>query len=113
MTCTLVQIPDSKTCGEPHDRMVHSLAKRRPISNQGRLHASPFVQYWSRHEFERYDRVLLDAPCSNDRHIVQQVRYWASTMAAIYPTYVSRFGCLFFYFSVRLFVCSFVSYIAR
>lgn len=30
-------------------------------------------KYWSRHESERYDRVLLDAPCSNDRHIVQQV----------------------------------------
>uniref|UniRef100_A0A7S3VP42 NOL1/NOP2/Sun domain family member 4 n=1 Tax=Dunaliella tertiolecta TaxID=3047 RepID=A0A7S3VP42_DUNTE len=29
-------------------------------------------KYWSRHESERYDRVLLDAPCSNDRHIVQQ-----------------------------------------
>ena len=30
------------------------------------------ARFWGRHEAEQYDRVLLDAPCSSDRHVLQQ-----------------------------------------
>ena len=30
------------------------------------------TRFWGRHEAEQYDRVLLDAPCSSDRHVLQQ-----------------------------------------
>lgn len=30
------------------------------------------ARFWGRQEAEQYDRVLLDAPCSSDRHVLQQ-----------------------------------------
>lgn len=30
------------------------------------------TSYWNRAETEMYDRVLVDVPCSSDRHVVQQ-----------------------------------------
>lgn len=58
-------------CGELAELV--SILLRNIKSKQNLLDRIAPVQYWSRHESERYDRVLLDAPCSNDRHIVQQV----------------------------------------
>ena len=28
--------------------------------------------WWNKHQHEMYDRVLVDAPCSSDRHVLQQ-----------------------------------------
>jgi hypothetical protein len=38
--------------------------------------------YWRSQEAESFDRVLLDAPCSSDRHIVQQAQARAGAGAA-------------------------------
>ena len=37
-----------------------------------RLTPHDAARYWSRFEAETYDCILLDAPCTSERHVVQQ-----------------------------------------
>ena len=30
------------------------------------------ARWWARYEAETYDRVLVDAPCTSERHVIQQ-----------------------------------------
>ena len=37
-----------------------------------RVTAQDAARWWGRHEAGAYDRVLVDAPCTSERHVLQQ-----------------------------------------
>jgi 16S rRNA C967 or C1407 C5-methylase (RsmB/RsmF family) len=53
----------------------------------------PADTYFKRQDEESYDRVLLDAPCSSDRHILQQAAGTARTGATGAVAEWSVAGC--------------------
>ncbi|KAI7837380.1 hypothetical protein COHA_008819, partial [Chlorella ohadii] len=55
-------------------RLVRVLRDYVPVPARYRIRVTPHdgARFWGRQEAEQYDRVLLDAPCSSDRHVLQQ-----------------------------------------
>lgn len=45
------------------------------------------IMCWSKREEETFDRILIDAPCSSDRHFVQQVSTRGKSTAAKYANW--------------------------
>ncbi|KAL4433921.1 hypothetical protein ABPG75_000362 [Micractinium tetrahymenae] len=50
------------------------------VRQQMRVTPHDAARWWGRQEAESFDRVLLDAPCSSDRHVVQQAAARGSTV---------------------------------
>ncbi|GAX74703.1 hypothetical protein CEUSTIGMA_g2151.t1 [Chlamydomonas eustigma] len=68
----------SLTCNEPdtkrRQRLQQVLNEYLPpiLAAQVRIVGQEGDKYWARNECDTYDRVLIDAPCSSDRHVMQQ-----------------------------------------
>ncbi|GLI58781.1 hypothetical protein VaNZ11_000537 [Volvox africanus] len=70
--------PGKLICNEPDrqrlQRLQRVLEEYVPVSMRANLEALNYQghAYWGRNQACCYDRVLVDAPCSSDRHVLQQ-----------------------------------------
>jgi 16S rRNA C967 or C1407 C5-methylase (RsmB/RsmF family) len=48
--------------------------------------------WWNKHQHEMYNRVLVDAPCSSDRHVLQQAQGKVGTIIKAADWNVKRVG---------------------
>ncbi|EFJ51010.1 hypothetical protein VOLCADRAFT_103645 [Volvox carteri f. nagariensis] len=70
--------PGKLVCNEPDrprlQRLRQVLEEYLPLSVRGNVEVLGYQghTYWGRNQAASYDRVLVDAPCSSDRHVIQQ-----------------------------------------
>lgn len=59
-------------------RLRQVLAQHLPADLQSAMRTSGFdATAWGQYERDAYDRILLDAPCSSERHLIQDPAYLA------------------------------------
>ncbi|GLC43107.1 5-methylcytosine rRNA methyltransferase nsun4 [Pleodorina starrii] len=70
--------PGKLVCNEPDrprlQRLQRVLEEYLPLSARANVEVLNYQghAYWGRNQASSYDRVLVDAPCSSDRHVLQQ-----------------------------------------
>lgn len=58
----------SRLAGVLKSYLPRSLVQGGPV----RITGHDGISWWSNNEEEKFDRILIDAPCSSDRHVIQQ-----------------------------------------
>ncbi len=77
-----IELTANEWSGNRRDRLRKVLHQHLNKNQLSKVHISGFdARVWFRHETSAYDRILLDVPCSSERHILQSRNHfnkWSS-----------------------------------